>query len=169
MLCEIIIATLAGCVSAGGQFGYQGHGGYYGDPLLASEAGGSFGAADRFYPPQPYNFGYDSVDEFGTQTFRKEHGDATNAKKGSYGYRDAFGMFRRVDYVADEHGFRANVQTNEPGTAPGASADAVFDAKPLPGSAALIQGAASGHYAHHAHAPAGAAFGGFSGPLPWAG
>ncbi|KAL1419585.1 hypothetical protein MTO96_025248 [Rhipicephalus appendiculatus] len=152
-------------------------GGFYGDPLLASAAGGNFAAAERFYvscvtlqyPPQPYNFGYDSVDEFGTQTFRKEQGDASNAKKGSYGYRDAFGMFRRVDYVADAHGFRANVQTNEPGTAPGSSADAVFDAKPPAASAALIQGAASGRYAQHAHAPAGAVFGGFSGPLPWAG
>ncbi|KAH7966117.1 hypothetical protein HPB49_013894 [Dermacentor silvarum] len=118
-------------------------------------------------PPQPYSFGYDSVDELGTQTYRKEQGDASNAKKGSYGYRDAFGMFRRVDYVADQYGFRANVHTNEPGTAPGGSADAVFDAKPRAASAALIQGAASGH--HHHHAPAGAGFGGFSGPLPWAG
>ncbi|XP_070394251.1 cuticle protein 16.8-like [Dermacentor albipictus] len=169
MFCQIIIASLAGCVSAGRQFGFQGYGNQYGDPLVSSATGGSFAAAEPFYPPQPYNFGYDSVDEFGTQTYRKEQGDASNTKKGSYGYRDASGMFRRVDYVADAYGYRANVQTNEPGTAPGGSADAVFDAKPRAASAALIQGAASGHYAHSARAPASAGFGGFSGPLPWAG
>ncbi|KAH9371596.1 hypothetical protein HPB48_021433 [Haemaphysalis longicornis] len=51
-------------------------------------------------PPQPYNFGYDSVDEFGTQTYRKEQSDARNVKTGSYGYKDAYGVYRRVEYVA---------------------------------------------------------------------
>ncbi|KAL1484570.1 hypothetical protein MTO96_032525 [Rhipicephalus appendiculatus] len=82
-------------------------------------------------PPQPYNFGYDSTDEFGTQLFHKEQGDASNAKTGAYGYRDANGIFRTVKYVADANGFRATVDTNEPGTASGASADAVFNANPV--------------------------------------
>ncbi|KAH8009356.1 hypothetical protein HPB51_015679 [Rhipicephalus microplus] len=120
-------------------------------------------------PTQPYNFGYSSIDDVGTQTFRKKQGDASNAKRGSYGYRNAFGMFRRVDYVADAHGFRTNVRTNEPGTAPATSANAMFDVKPSASLSVLVQGAASGRYAHHAQSPAGAAFGGFSGPLPWAG
>ncbi|KAH7966803.1 hypothetical protein HPB49_019622 [Dermacentor silvarum] len=88
---QVVIATLTACVSAGGQFGFQGYGRPYGDPLVGSATGGSFAAAQPIYPPQPYSFGYDSVDEFGTQTYRKEQGDASNAKKGSYGYRDAFG------------------------------------------------------------------------------
>ncbi|KAH7967194.1 hypothetical protein HPB49_023467 [Dermacentor silvarum] len=92
-------------------------------------------------PPQPYSFGYDTTDEFGTQLFHKEQGDASNAKTGSYGYRDANGLFRTVKYVADANGFRATVDTNEPGTAPGASADAVFNANPV----AAPAGAASGN------------------------
>ncbi|KAH7963938.1 hypothetical protein HPB52_023825 [Rhipicephalus sanguineus] len=93
-------------------------------------------------PPQPYSFGYDSTDEFGTQLFHKEQGDASNAKTGAYGYRDANGLFRTVKYVADANGFRATIDTNEPGTAPGSSADAVFNANPVAAPAA-----AGGRYA----------------------
>ncbi|KAL3210668.1 hypothetical protein MRX96_008618 [Rhipicephalus microplus] len=82
-------------------------------------------------PPQPYSFGYDNVDEFGNRQFHSEQADSNNAKTGSYGYRDANGLYRRVNYVADAYGFRATVDTNEPGTAPGASADAVFNAAPV--------------------------------------
>ncbi|XP_077512066.1 cuticle protein 10.9-like [Amblyomma americanum] len=78
-------------------------------------------------------------------------------------------MFRRVDYVADEHGFRASVQTNEPGTTPGKTADAVFDAKPPAASASLVQAAASGHYAHTARPLAARPSADSAGPLPWAG
>ncbi|KAL1457330.1 hypothetical protein MTO96_043518 [Rhipicephalus appendiculatus] len=46
-----------------------------------------------------------STDEFGTQLFHKEQGDASNAKTGAYGYRDANGIFRTVKYVADANGF----------------------------------------------------------------
>ncbi|CAN7996845.1 unnamed protein product, partial [Ixodes pacificus] len=82
-------------------------------------------------PPQPYSFGYDNVDEYGTKLFHKETGDANNVKRGSYGYTDANGLYRRVNYVADANGFRATVETNEPGTQAGASADAVFNANPV--------------------------------------
>ncbi|KAK8761553.1 hypothetical protein V5799_027179 [Amblyomma americanum] len=82
-------------------------------------------------PPQPYSFGYDNVDEYGTQSYHKEQGDSNNVKTGSYGYRDAYGIYRRVTYVADANGFRATVDTNEPGTAPGYSADATFNARPV--------------------------------------
>ncbi|KAL1443657.1 hypothetical protein MTO96_045902 [Rhipicephalus appendiculatus] len=82
-------------------------------------------------PPQPYSFGYDNVDEYGNRQFHSEQGDANSAKTGSYGYRDANGLYRRVNYVADAYGFRATVDTNEPGTAAGASADVVFNAAPV--------------------------------------
>lgn len=37
--------------------------------------------------------------------------------EGTYGYTDSYGIYRQVDYVADKHGFRATIKTNEPGTA----------------------------------------------------
>ncbi|KAK8767212.1 hypothetical protein V5799_006006 [Amblyomma americanum] len=89
------------------------------------------GYADYASPPQPYSFGYDNVDEYGNRQFRSEQGDSSNAKTGSYGYRDSYGLYRRVNYIADANGFRATVDTNEPGTAPGASADVVFNAAPV--------------------------------------
>ncbi|CAN7996610.1 unnamed protein product, partial [Ixodes hexagonus] len=74
--------------------------------------------------PQPYSFGYDNTDEFGTRLTRQETGDEHNNKVGSYGYVDAHGVARTVNYVADALGFRATVQTNEPGTKTSAPADA---------------------------------------------
>ncbi|XP_022248025.1 cuticle protein 10.9-like [Limulus polyphemus] len=67
--------------------------------------------------PQPYNFGYDIHNEYGDRQWQQEQGDGYGNKQGSYGYADAYGISRQVDYVADEGGFRANVKTNEPGTA----------------------------------------------------
>ncbi|KAG8182155.1 hypothetical protein JTE90_014564 [Oedothorax gibbosus] len=61
------------------------------------------------HPPQPYGFGYDIKDHHGNQQFRKEHSDGKRVV-GSYGYTDAHGVHRLVDYVADEYGFRAKRQ-----------------------------------------------------------
>lgn len=137
------------------QAGYAGVGfaGYAAAPV-------PYGRYDAYAsPPQPYSFGYDNVDEYGNRQFRTEQGDASNAKTGSYGYRDTNGLYRRVNYVADAYGFRAIVDTNEPGTAPGASADAVFNAAPVvtpvpTGAAQSVQGAAP-YY--------GAGYGGYRG------
>ncbi|XP_050043574.1 cuticle protein 10.9-like [Dermacentor andersoni] len=130
VLLALAAVVRAGNIYGGGQqYGFQGAG--FQGPLYAAAATPGFSAAGSSYPPQPYSFGYDSTDEFGTQLFHKEQGDASNAKTGSYGYRDASGLFRTVKYVADANGFRATVDTNEPGTAPGASADAVFNANPV--------------------------------------
>ncbi|KAL1486442.1 hypothetical protein MTO96_031385 [Rhipicephalus appendiculatus] len=106
-------------------------------------------------PPQPYSFGYDNVDEFGNRQFRSERGDSNNAKTGSYGYRDANGLYRRVNYVADAYGFRATVDTNEPGTAPGASADVVFNASPVvpPVPSGTVQGGAPAPFTTRLAAP----------------
>nr|XP_050043619.1 uncharacterized protein LOC126540830 [Dermacentor andersoni] len=107
--------------------GYSGYGGY-----KAPAAGTPYqGYAGYSAPPQPYSFGYDTADEFGNRQFRSEQGDSSNAKTGSYGYTDVNGLYRRVNYIADANGFRATVDTNEPGTAPGASADVVFNAAPV--------------------------------------
>ncbi|XP_075535154.1 uncharacterized protein LOC142570690 [Dermacentor variabilis] len=91
-----------------------------------------------------------------------EQGDANNVKTGSYGYRDVNGLFRRVNYIADANGFRATVDTNEPGTEPGASADVVFNASPvvppIPGGAA-----AQNTFGEGAGAPGYNAYAGFGG------
>ncbi|KAM7285467.1 putative cuticle protein [Ixodes scapularis] len=110
-----------------------GQGGYRGPGL-----GGAGPYGETNYPAQPFSFGYDTVDEYGNRQFHKEEADANNARTGSYGYTDANGIYRRVNYVADANGFRATIETNEPGTQSGASADAVFNANPVvvaPGAA----------------------------------
>lgn len=66
--------------------------------------------------PEPYSFGYDIKDEYGATQNRKEESDGYGNVKGSYGYTDGYGIYRHVDYVADDKGFRAYVKTNEPGT-----------------------------------------------------
>ncbi|CAN8021207.1 unnamed protein product [Ixodes persulcatus] len=82
--------------------------------------------------PQPYTFGYETIDEHGNKQVRHEESDANNIKKGSYGFHDANGIYRHVKYVADEHGFRASIQTNEPGTASSYTAGALYNANPHP-------------------------------------
>ncbi|GBO16187.1 hypothetical protein AVEN_221672-1 [Araneus ventricosus] len=70
---------------------------------------------DPIHHPQPFKFGYSVKDKHGEQ-HREEVGDGKNVK-GSYGFTDARGVHRQVNYVADHAGFRAQVKTNEPGTA----------------------------------------------------
>ncbi|GIX79547.1 hypothetical protein CDAR_231501 [Caerostris darwini] len=67
------------------------------------------------HAPQPYAFGYSIKDHHGEQ-HRQEAGDG-HGVKGSYGFTDDRGVHRQVNYVADHAGFRAQVKTNEPGTA----------------------------------------------------
>ncbi|KAH7986670.1 hypothetical protein HPB52_024814 [Rhipicephalus sanguineus] len=80
---------------------------------------------------RPYKFDYNIADHEGNQQYRIERADAQNTKTGAYGYRDVNGVFRHVNYIADRYGFRAVVNTNEPGTAPMDSADVVFNAAPI--------------------------------------
>ncbi|XP_015930285.2 adult-specific rigid cuticular protein 15.5-like [Parasteatoda tepidariorum] len=68
------------------------------------------------YAPKPYKFGYSIKDKHGEQ-HREESGTGGQHVVGSYGFTDARGIKRQVNYVADKAGFRAKVQTNEPGTA----------------------------------------------------
>lgn len=75
------------------------------------------------YPPMPFAWGYDINDGYGGAQYHKESGDEYGKRTGSYGYTDAYGVYRQVDYVADEYGFRATIKTNEPGTANESPAD----------------------------------------------
>jgi len=61
-----------------------------------------------------YAFGYNEDHATGG-TFRRESGNAAGQVVGSYGLRDADGRLRTVNYVADALGYRANINTNEPG------------------------------------------------------
>ncbi|KPM09986.1 structural constituent of cuticle-like protein [Sarcoptes scabiei] len=65
--------------------------------------------------PEPYNFQYAANDEYGNNQYRNEEQDKSGVIRGSYGYTDANGLYRVVDYVADDDGFRASIRTNEPG------------------------------------------------------
>ncbi|XP_018494747.1 uncharacterized protein LOC108864167 [Galendromus occidentalis] len=76
------------------------------------------------HAPQPYKFGYESQDEWGNAQSRHEEDLGDGTKRGSFGYRDAHGMYRLVNYIADHDGFRAWVKTNEPGTSDSAPAAA---------------------------------------------
>ncbi|GFS51802.1 adult-specific rigid cuticular protein 15.5 [Trichonephila inaurata madagascariensis] len=74
-----------------------------------------------------YGFSYEIVDANGASNSRSEIGDAHGNKQGNYHLIDTDGRARRVDYIADQGGFRAVVKTNEPGTAKSAPAGAVID------------------------------------------
>ncbi|XP_022694715.1 uncharacterized protein LOC111263670 isoform X2 [Varroa jacobsoni] len=99
---------------------------------LADDATDPIPTLEPFYPPQPYQFGFDTIDEYGTKMTRHEESDEHNRKKGSYSFTDPHGITRRVDYVADEHGFRATINTDEPGTAPSHPASAIINSPASP-------------------------------------
>ena len=87
--------------------------------------------------PRPYEFGFKQEDGNGTLQHRNETSDSQGIVKGSYGYEDAFGMYRMVKYIADDKGFHAVVKTNEPGTVSHSTADAVFMSETPPLAALL--------------------------------
>lgn len=91
--------------------------------LLAYAAGQ---ALQGELPASPYSFNHDNTDEYGTRITHEETGDENNNKVGSYSYTDPNGITRTVRYVADANGFRATVETNEPGTKTSNPADAPF-------------------------------------------
>lgn len=66
--------------------------------------------------PVPYTFGYRIQDKHGNVQARQEEVDPDGRAVGSYSFMDSNGIFRRVEYIADANGFRAIVNTNEPGT-----------------------------------------------------
>jgi len=72
-----------------------------------------------------YQFNYDITD-WDTNRKRWEVSDAYNNRKGGYSITDVDGKVRHLEYVADKAGFRAVIRTNEPGTAPGYSGDALY-------------------------------------------
>ena len=137
MIAKVILVAALAAVCLAQHYGAPAHG--YAQP--------------EHYPPQPYDFGYETNDDYGTVTFRKESGDGHGRVQGSYGYKDLHGIERVVQYVADEHGYRAEVKTNEPGTESEQPADVVLHANPV-----VVDEPKHG-YGAPAH-------GGYSAPLP---
>ncbi|XP_035226267.1 uncharacterized protein LOC118198642 isoform X2 [Stegodyphus dumicola] len=139
-----LFAAMISSVSAAGQAG--GHGsniGEYGDPhvLLFFLIKYAYCEVNTQvvveetpiqYAFQPFEFAYQSNDGQGTTQHRKEIADAKGTVKGAYGYLDPFGVYRAVEYVADDNGFRAIVKTNEPGTSNQNTGDALWLVQPPP-------------------------------------
>ncbi|GFY76982.1 cuticle protein 16.8 [Trichonephila inaurata madagascariensis] len=70
-------------------------------------------------------------------------------------YADLHGIERVVEYVADEHGYRAEIKTNEPGTESQNPADVVLHANPIVVDEPKAYSAPRPHYqAPHYAAPA---------------
>jgi hypothetical protein len=125
-------------------------------PIVAAPAYGPARvvAAEPVYAPQPYNFGYNVDDGYGNSNYQNEEGDTYGNKKGSYGYTDAYGVYRQVDYVADENGFRATIRTNEPGVDNKDPASAQIQASAPPAQVAVAKLAAAPIVAAPQYAPA---------------
>lgn len=62
---------------------------------------------------EPYRFSYKVQDNSDNMQFRNEEKTVDGNVKGSYGYKDANGMYRMVNYYVDANGFHAKVFSNE--------------------------------------------------------
>lgn len=90
-----------------------------------------------------YKFDYTVSNADGGQ-FRREGTDELGRVIGSYGLSLGDGRERVVDYIADKHGFRAHVRSNEPGVASSES-DAVTVVKTDHAHDFQLDAAASSH------------------------
>ncbi|GIY32793.1 uncharacterized protein CDAR_610611 [Caerostris darwini] len=99
---------------------------------LGGGLGGGFGGGYGMGAPRPFVMGYQSSGG-GAASFRSEQGDGSGGVRGSYGYRDAQGLYRMVEYSAGQGGFQAAVKTNEPGTDGKENpADVIMNVQPAP-------------------------------------
>ncbi|UYV83232.1 hypothetical protein LAZ67_23000248 [Cordylochernes scorpioides] len=92
-----------------------------------------------------YAFGYQIVDHHGNTNGRQEAGHGGHHVHGSYNLALHDGRVRKVEYVADKHGFRAAIKTNEPGTQHSLPAAVDMDS-PYKGFAAGSYGISHGGY-----------------------
>ncbi|XP_022236925.1 adult-specific rigid cuticular protein 15.5-like [Limulus polyphemus] len=81
-------------------------------------AGGAGGPSGGAYAP--FNFMYSAAAGGGSSS-RSESGDVSGNVVGSYSVEDPDGRRRKVDYTAGSEGFKANIQSNEPGVEPGSN------------------------------------------------
>ncbi|KAG1663122.1 Cuticle protein 16.8 [Nymphon striatum] len=112
----------------------------------------NIGYVETYEKPQPFEFAYEIVDDYYNTQARQESGDEYGNVKGSYSQKNAEGLERVVEYVADEGGFRAIVKTNEPGTDNQNSADVEITANPIVVKEAPKKGYAAPAHGHRAYA-----------------
>lgn len=79
--------------------------------------------------PEPYAFSYSAESQGGFST-HNESRDERGKVRGFYTILGEDGRERRVDYEADENGYRANVSTNEIGTRSGPTGNARYFVSP---------------------------------------
>jgi len=113
MKCAIVFLALVGYAYGGVVAGLHGYAGVPAVGILNTGSSAQFRSQDNI---GNYAFGYNEDHATGG-TFRREQG-GPGVQVGSYGLRDVDGRVRVVNYVADAAGFRANIQTNEPGVEP---------------------------------------------------
>ncbi|KAH6927610.1 hypothetical protein HPB50_006161 [Hyalomma asiaticum] len=149
-----------GLVGVGGLGGLGG--GYYGGGGRGYYGGGGYRSyADE--TPKPYNFGYVAQGPDGTSS-RQEVADGSGSVQGVYTINTAEGGQRTVKYAADAAGFRASVDTNEPGTQNESPADvALRSAQPPASELAAKYGPAGGAGGYRARGYGGAGYGGVYG------
>jgi len=93
---------------------------------------------EQQYAPIPYQFAYKADSDEGSHS-QEETSDASGRRQGSYTISLADGRQRTVTYIADEHGFRAEVSTNELGTESKDAADAKYSSSAITGEQAALQ------------------------------
>ncbi|GFT18767.1 cuticle protein 16.8 [Nephila pilipes] len=89
--------------------------------------------------PRPFDFGFEFGDGQGMVQHRRESSDINGVVKGSYGYTNSNGLYRKVEYTAGADGYKAVIKSNEPGLSNQNSADATFLVEPPPPGAILQQ------------------------------
>ncbi|KAJ8914947.1 hypothetical protein NQ315_002471, partial [Exocentrus adspersus] len=83
----------------------------FGVPSLYSDYHGEYAASYDNYVPRPYAFEYGVSDPHtGDHKSQWETKDAAGVVRGSYSLLEPDGTTRIVDYIADDHGFRAVVR-----------------------------------------------------------
>ncbi|KAH7965514.1 hypothetical protein HPB49_008525 [Dermacentor silvarum] len=131
-------------------------------PAPAAPYGGGYDAYAS--TPAQYSFGYESAGEYNNRQFGAGQGRSNFAEAGLYGYPDAIGLYRQMNYVDAVQRFRATV----PGTAPGVTRDAVFNAAPIvrPVPTASAQEAAAAAYGPRPAAPNAGGYRAYGQPAP---
>lgn len=90
------------------------------------------GGDEDFGQPQPYNFDFTTTDDDGSTNSRSEQGDEAGVITGRYEIRLTNGLFRIVEYTADDSGFNAVVTSNEPGVGVDAPANVQWNYEQTP-------------------------------------